>query len=406
MTPIPFALPSGRILPPTTAYATGLVCELRPDLADGVRSAVLGDAALTALDVMTLARVEAADEQGANALSYLREIVHYGGNDPKALHRLADVLGLIIWRTLGMAIFTQDGEERMITTMLGDVWTVGNGYTVCGLGGAWASPGQAEDGAALLLRWLREGPDLRLPKPILPGEHEALRRLIPLHAHTVSLDAKVRAAWAKAHLDALAEPVRPMSHVTRPSHLIGALMSDPVLKPPAEAQAYIVELEAKIASNVADLVARDMRIAELERDLACKDDAVKTAHAALAQVSDLLGSPPPVVPDDAVEAVKMHLARRPQPAPVVLTDALDDAGAPKVYHLEDGTERPIPDPERIRLLGERIHTLRAQVREAADATNYLNALIEAHNALDGLRAPRLADWCVLSLAARVRSLPR
>ena len=185
-------------------------------------------------------------------------------------------------------------------------------------------------------------------------------------------------------------------------------MSDPVLKPPAEAQAYIVELEAKIASNVAEAAARDMRIAEVERDLACKDDAVKTAHAALAQVSDLLGSPPPVVPDDAVEAVKMHLARRPQPAPVVLTDiaeALADAGAPQAYHLEDDTERPIPDPERIRLLGERIHTLRAQVREAADATNYLDALIEAHNALDGLRAPRLADGCVLSLAARIRSLP-
>ena len=170
-------------------------------------------------------------------------------------------------------------------------------------------------------------------------------------------------------------------------------MSDPVLKPPAEAQAYIVELEAKIASNVADLAA--------------KDKSLTTAHAALAQVSDLLGSPPPVVPDDAVEAVKMHLARRPQPAPVVLTDiaqALADAGAPQAYHLEDGTERPIPDPERIRLLGERVHTLRAQVREVTDATNYLDALIEAHNALDGLRAPRLADGCVLSLAARIRSI--
>ena len=183
-------------------------------------------------------------------------------------------------------------------------------------------------------------------------------------------------------------------------------MSDPVLKPPAEAQAYIVELEAKIASNVAQAAARDMRIAEVERDLAAKDKSLTTAHAALAQVSDLLGSPPPVVPDDAVEAVKMHLARRSQPTPAVLTDALDAAGAPKVYHLDDDTERPISDPERLRLLGERVHTLRAQVREAADATNYLDALIEAHNALDGLRAPRLADGCVLSLAARIRSIPR
>jgi len=148
------------------------------------------------------------------------------------------------------------------------------------------------------------------------------------------------------------------------------------------------------------------RIAELERDLAAKDKSLTTAHAALAQVSDLLGSPPPVVPDDAVEAVKMHLARRSQPTPAILTEALDDAGAPKVYHLDDDTERPIPDPERIRLLGERVHLLRAQVREAADATNYLDALIEAHNALDDRHAPRLADGCVLSLAARIRSIPR
>ncbi len=30
MTPIPFSIPTGRALPPTTAYAAGLVCELRP----------------------------------------------------------------------------------------------------------------------------------------------------------------------------------------------------------------------------------------------------------------------------------------------------------------------------------------------------------------------------------------
>jgi len=203
MTPIPFDLPS-RTLPPTVAYAAGLVCELRPDLADGVRAAVLGDAALTALDVMTLARIEAGDKQGADALGCLRELVYYGGNAPKALHGLADVLGLIIWRVVGMTIFTHDGEQRVLTTMLGDVWTVGAGYAVCGLGDAWVSPGQAEDGAALFLRWLREWPELQIPHPILPGEREALRRLIPLHAHTVSLDPAVRAAWAKAHLDALA----------------------------------------------------------------------------------------------------------------------------------------------------------------------------------------------------------
>lgn len=202
MTTIPFPLPR-RVLPPTVAYAAGLVCEHRPDLADGVRAAVLGDSAVTALDVLTLARVDADDEQGSRALAYLREIVHYGGNDPKALHRLADLFGLIPRRTADMRITTADGEERVGDPTIGDVWTVGAGYAVCGLGDAWASPGQAEDGAALLLRWLREGPEVRIPKPMLPGEREALRRLIPIHAHTVSLDPDARAAWAKTHLDAL-----------------------------------------------------------------------------------------------------------------------------------------------------------------------------------------------------------
>ena len=215
MTPIPFDLPR-RILPPTTAYATGLVCEHRPDLADGVRSAVLGDAAMTALDVLTLARVEAGDEQGANALSYLREVVHYGGNAPKDLHGLADVLGLIPRRTAEMKITTGDGDP----TIGDNYFTPESGHAVCGLGaGPWAyahAPDhvetlQAEEGACVLVNYLAHGWDAALALVTGDGEREALRRLIPLHAHTVSLDADARAAWAKAHLGALAEPARPMS---------------------------------------------------------------------------------------------------------------------------------------------------------------------------------------------------
>lgn len=139
------------------------------------------------------------------------------------------------------------------------------------------------------------------------------------------------------------------------------------------------------------------------------------AERALTRICEIIGAPTPVCPEDAVEAVAKQLGddndadARAKEAEQALKDinlALDDAGAPQAYHLEDDTERGIPDPERIRLLGERIHTLRAQVREAADATNYLDALIEAHNALDVLKAPRLADGCVLSLAARIRSLYR
>jgi len=173
--------------------------------------------------------------------------------------------------------------------------------------------------------------------------------------------------------------------------------------------------QAKIASNVAQAAARDMRIAEVERDLAAKDKSLKTAHAALTRICEVIGAPVPCVAEDAVEAVKAQLgddndansrAQKAEATIAEMVNALDEAGAPQAYHLDDDTERPIPDPERIRLLGERVHILRAQVREAADATNYLNALIEAHNALDDRHAPRLADGCVLSLAARIRSIPR
>lgn len=203
MTPIHFDLPR-RILPPTVAYAAGIVCHHRPDLADGVRAAVLGDAAVTALDVLTLARVDADDEQGYRALAYLREIVHYGGNDPKALHRLADLFGLIPRRTAEMRI-TTGSEERIGDPAICDVIRWGfEGPCVVGLGRPrFAGMSTATSAADLLHAYLREGWGVAWGAAHLDGEREALRRLIPLHAHTVSLDADARAAWAKAHLGAL-----------------------------------------------------------------------------------------------------------------------------------------------------------------------------------------------------------
>ena len=233
MTPLPFPL-SGRVIPPTVAYAAGLICEHRPDIADVVRSAVLGDAAVTALDVLTLTRIEALDEQGANALAYLREIVRYAGNDPKALHGLADVLGLIpvcpadcawydhpdgFWlcvpRTNAAVRFLQPvpgpppvgarGRHLNSAFVLGVPMSYGAKWT--GEAGVYLSCVTAD---ALRL-YLSEGWGAawaRLPPTCL----FALRAwFVALHAHTVSLDADTRAAWAKAHLDALNPPVRPQS---------------------------------------------------------------------------------------------------------------------------------------------------------------------------------------------------
>lgn len=204
MTPIPFDLPR-RILPPAVAYAAGLACEHRPDLANGVRAAVLGDAAVTVLDVLTLTRVEADDEQGSQALAYLREIVHYGGNDPKALHGLADLFGLIPRRDKGMTMHSRDNAERVGDPTICDVvrWPYVRPFVV-GLGSpGFAGIARALEGADLLHAYLREGWGVAWGAAHLDGEREALRRLIPLHAQTVSLDADARAAWAKAHLDAL-----------------------------------------------------------------------------------------------------------------------------------------------------------------------------------------------------------
>ena len=224
MTPIPFDLPR-RILPPTTAYAAGLVCELRPDLADPIREAVLGDAALTALDVLTLARVEAGDEQGARALGYLREIVHYGGNDPKALHGLADVLGIIPTHDKVAKIIDRDGEERVGAPTIGDVVQLhertpamyhpcgAETYSVAGIRDHRTTKCyRACDDSDVLLCYLRDGFAAAWASvPRLPGAVDPLFAIVTLHAHAISLDADVRAAWAKAHLDALADPARPQS---------------------------------------------------------------------------------------------------------------------------------------------------------------------------------------------------
>lgn len=236
--------------------------------------------------------------------------------------------------------------------------------------------------------------------PVRPGDvFTEIRRILK-----VCFEFKVQRALNKAETFGTPDPVEYLTDLAAEKMLS-------ILDVAALASAR----QAKIASNVAEAAARDMRIADLERDLAAKDASLKTANAGLKRICEVIGAPVPCVAEDAVEAVKRQLgddndanahAERAEAALAEIGRALEDAGAPQVYHLEDDTERGIPDPERIRLLGERIHTLRAQVREAADATNYLDALIEAHNALDALKAPRLADGCVLSLAARIRAIPR
>lgn len=170
----------------------------------------------------------------------LHDLVHYGGNDPKALHGLADVLGMIphlqprmawfcAWQPrLPSTPFSQSypdapgrGLDRSLT--IGERWiaqvdysfpTAQFGQYIVGFGttkepadfGNGGSPDQhhrAHDAAELLLFCLRDGFAAAWGKASTPGEREALRHLVPIHAHTISPDPDTRTAWAQAHLDAL-----------------------------------------------------------------------------------------------------------------------------------------------------------------------------------------------------------
>jgi len=219
MKQINFQLPTVRKLPIAVTYAVGLVCENRADLADEVRASVLrvsnvpGD--LNSVGQLAKLSRECAtfgDEQGAILCGHLSEIVHYGGNAPTALNGLAGTLGIILQDAV--QIINQDGEEHFNQMTIGDVWVKADqSLVVCGLGGSWLADlpllmshleqSRAHRGALVLQNYLRDGLEWVWGDTELDVDREALRRLIPIHAHTVSLDADVRAAWAKAHLDAL-----------------------------------------------------------------------------------------------------------------------------------------------------------------------------------------------------------
>lgn len=163
MTPIPFDLPK-RTITPMVAYAAGLLCEYRPDLADEVRRAVLGNNAVVMLDSMAFTRAQAADGQGVSALSLLRGVVRCGN--------MMDV-----------------------SPMLGDLANV--------LYDSFEWYPRVDSGHADLafpLMYFRRGFDPCWEHAKTPNDLRGLRRLIVLHAHTVSLGADLCASWAKAHL--------------------------------------------------------------------------------------------------------------------------------------------------------------------------------------------------------------
>jgi hypothetical protein len=163
MTPIPFDLPKPTITP-MVAYATGLVCEQRPDLADEVRCVVLGNNAVAVLDTMMFACVKADDGRGISALTLLRSIVRCEGK-MNVFPILADLANVVYdsfdWHP------SLDSEHADLALQLM--------YWRLGFGPCWEHAKT-------------------------PNDLRGLRRLIVLHAHTVSLGTDLRASWAKAHL--------------------------------------------------------------------------------------------------------------------------------------------------------------------------------------------------------------
>ena len=173
----------------------------------------------------------------------------------------------------------------------------------------------------------------------------------------------------------------------------------------------------------ARVAARDMRIADLERDLAAKDDALKTAHAALTRICEVIGAPVPVCPDDAVDVVKRQLGddndanNRAQKAEATIAEmikALSDHGAPRRYEVYGAPDKlgPLLSPvERLRVTLS-IHHWKADAaeRRAHEAEEAREALLQerrfARDALLDAGAPCRADGFDLDLAARIRSLSR
>jgi hypothetical protein len=149
------------------AYATGLVCEQRPDLADGVRaavqSAVLGDTLFRITDLI-LACSARGDTQGAIVCDRLHRIIHHPDQAPTTLPLLAEAL--------------RDSFE-------------------------WFARSPTHEDLDLRGMYAHFGFDPCWEHAKTPNDLRGLRRLIVLHAHTVSLGADLCASWAKAHLDHL-----------------------------------------------------------------------------------------------------------------------------------------------------------------------------------------------------------
>lgn len=157
-----------RELHPATAYAVGLICENRPDLAGEVRCAVLNNEYANHFQLRVKHYRKIGDEDAAQAWDHLQRIFFYGGFTKTIMEEVAELAKVLVDVFDWIPLDAYDEKDLLLLRM----------YLAFGLGPCW--------------KYAETQNDLK-----------GLRRLLTLHAHTVSLDADVRAEWLRVHLDTL-----------------------------------------------------------------------------------------------------------------------------------------------------------------------------------------------------------
>lgn len=157
-----------RKIHPATAYAVGLICENRPDLAGESRGAVLNNHYANHFQLRFKHYRKIGDEEAAQAWFHLQRIFFYGGFTKTIIEEVSALTKVLFDAFDWIPLDAFDERDLSLLMM----------YLAFGLEPCW--------------KYAETQNDLK-----------CLRRLLTLHAHTVSLDADVRAEWLRVHLDTL-----------------------------------------------------------------------------------------------------------------------------------------------------------------------------------------------------------
>lgn len=229
MKPVSFDLQPVKKLTPAVAYAAGLICEMRPDLADPVREAVLGDRTVDALNDLATIALYAGGAGGADTetIALCMRLLGVIWDIDGELRALVDALGLIrecpdycVWceRSDGtwLCLHREDpfieraGLRRSESSPpLGATWAHPCGPGVFGIPHDVTSSWRGEEGAAKARQtaavWqILTTSGFGAAWALMPRETlwSVRKWVIAVIAHTISPDPAARAVWAKVHLGA------------------------------------------------------------------------------------------------------------------------------------------------------------------------------------------------------------